>query len=75
MSMFLKRSELQELTGYARPSGQRRWLVENAYPFELGADGYPRVLHAYVAKRLGGSSTSISPSPKKATPNFSAIMR
>ena len=68
--MFLDRTEPHELTDYVRPSGQIRWLAANDYPFEVGRDGYPKVLTSFVEKRLGGSL------PAKHTrnrPRFEAI--
>ncbi|MES9845645.1 MAG: DUF4224 domain-containing protein [Candidatus Sedimenticola sp. 6PFRAG5] len=68
--MFLDRTELQQLTGYVRPSGHIRWLAFNDYPFEIGRDGYPRVLTSFVEKRMGGLL------PEKRTrnrPHFEAI--
>lgn len=69
--MFLKKTELKELTGYARPSSHIKWLNENGYPFEVGADGYPRVLNSFVEKRLGASIQKKSFAQK---PKFSALM-
>ena len=68
--MFLDKTQLKQLTGYARPTKHMYWLVSNEYPFEVGADGYPRVLISLVEKRLG----SHVPSPqRKNSPRFSAI--
>jgi len=71
MSMFLKKNEIKELTGYARPSSQTNWLIENSYPFEIGADGYPRVMYSYVERRLGGFTKQER--KKRHTPNFAAL--
>ena len=68
--MFLDKSELIELTGYKRPSSHMRWLASNDYPFEVGADGYPRVLTSLVEKRLGSLITSPQ---RKNKPRFAAI--
>lgn len=54
--LFLNRNELEEITGYKRPGAMRRWLGENGYKYEVARDGYPRVLRAAVAKKLGGDS-------------------
>ncbi|SDH41386.1 DUF4224 domain-containing protein [Propionivibrio dicarboxylicus] len=53
--MFLTPEELADLTDYdvGQWSRQRRWLDRNGYPFELSAAGRPKVLRAYVEKRLG----------------------
>lgn len=68
--MFLDKTQLRELTGYARPTSHKRWLTNNNYPFEVGADGYPRVLISLVERRLG--SLIVSPQ-RKNSPRFSAI--
>ncbi len=51
--MFLTADDLVELTGYQAPARQCRWLDRAGYPFELNAAGKPKVLKAYVEKRLG----------------------
>ncbi len=72
MALFLQRNELKELTGYSRPSAQRRWLYSHNYPYEIAGDGYPRVLLECVTRRLGVNS---APSlPKAIKPNFAAIL-
>lgn len=52
--MFLSASNLKELTGLQRPSSVRRWLDAQRIPYLVGADGWPRVLHAIIMERLGG---------------------
>ena len=37
--MFLTLQQLAELTGYVRPSAQRRWLAQNGIRFWVRADG------------------------------------
>ncbi len=56
--MFLNRNELQEMTGYKRPTAMRRWLGDNGFDYAIAADGYPRVLRAAVTKKLGGEDRS-----------------
>lgn len=51
--MFLSQAELRELTGLQKPSAIVRWLLARAYPHEIGADGWPRVLRAFVQAKLG----------------------
>ena len=71
-TMFLDKEQLKELTGYARPTSQMNWLARNDYPFEVAADGYPRVLVTLVEKRLG----SFIQRPKRNnTPRFAHIGR
>ncbi len=68
--MFLNKLELKELTGYSRPRSQMTWFSNNNYLFEVGADGYPRVLISLVEKRLG---SHIAPTQKNNQPRFSTI--
>ncbi len=49
--MFLNASELQELTGYQKPTLQLRWLAENGYSFDVRCDGRPVVSRAYYEAR------------------------
>ncbi len=53
--MFLTPEELSNLTDYGvgQWSRQRQWLENNGYRFELSSAGRPKVLRAYVEKRLG----------------------
>ncbi|MGA8864164.1 MAG: DUF4224 domain-containing protein [Gallionella sp.] len=53
MTLFLTDHEIIELTGYQVAHYQARWLEAHAYPFERTMSGKPRVLRAYVEKRLG----------------------
>lgn len=52
--MFLNPDQLKELTGCKRKSGMVAWLKDRRYPFEIGADGWPKVLATYVQAKLGG---------------------
>ena len=54
--MFLSRENVLELTGCKRKSDAIRWLRDRRYPFDIGADGWPKVLHSYVQAKLGGST-------------------
>jgi len=53
--MFLTAEQLQELTGRTRVKAQASWLRERSYPFEIDANGKPKVLRTVVESRLGGS--------------------
>lgn len=57
--MFLNRDEVADLTGYVVPAYQCRWLDRAGYPFETAANGRPKVLRAYVEKRLGLASAVV----------------
>lgn len=52
-AMFLTPDELADLTGYVVPAYQVKWLDRAGYPFETNAAGRPKVLRAYVERRLG----------------------
>lgn len=49
--------ELKRLTGLERPSAIKRFLTRQRIPYMVGADGWPRVLHAIIVQRLGGQVT------------------
>lgn len=46
--------DLKRLTGLERPSAIKRFLTRQRIPYMVGADGWPRVLHAILMQRLGG---------------------
>ena len=50
--MFLTADELQELTGYVRPSAQVRWLIRNGVAHYRRADGKPVVTREALTGRL-----------------------
>ena len=60
--LFLNHDEIEELTGYKKPSAQIRWLREHGYLFEVDARGRPRVLTSHVMRKLGGEVQS-EPNP------------
>lgn len=68
--LFLSDDELHELTGIKTGHYQARWLDKQnpPYPFSLNCRGKPRVLRAYVEKRLGLGSDEIT---KRTEPDFS----
>ena len=53
--MFLSDEELRELSGYQKPSAQKRWLDAQSIAFLVGGDGHPKVLRSVVIARLGGT--------------------
>ena len=68
--IFLTQEEIKDLTDRKIPKAQIRWLKNNAYPFEVGASGKPKVLRSLVLERLKSCTTSLSNSNE---PNFDAI--
>ena len=48
------REDLKRLTGLQKPSAIKRYLANQNIPYMVGADGWPRVLHAIILERLGG---------------------
>lgn len=69
--MFLSKDELRDLTGYQKPSLQKRWLTDRAWPYEENAAGYPKVLRSIVEKRMGGSTESAR---RRQGPDLGAIL-
>ena len=51
MNTFLAPEEIQELTGYQKPTLQRQWLFDNGYSFDVRCDGRPVVCRAYYEGR------------------------
>jgi hypothetical protein len=41
---MLSEAEIRNLTGFIRPSAQKRWLRQYQIPFFVGGDGYVKVL-------------------------------
>lgn len=70
MSMFLTRDEMTEQTSRQKKAKVAEWYTLNGYRFDLGADGWPRVLRAAVEGRLlpAASKRTIA----KTEPDFSA---
>lgn len=56
--------ELRQLTGLERPSAIKRFLTQQRIPYMVGADGWPRVLHAIIIERLGGQVMPPAAEPK-----------
>ena len=63
--MFLTPDEVAELTGYQQQSRQVRWLRDRRYPFDLGADGKPRVLRSYDSQRGESRSGAFLRQPRQ----------
>lgn len=66
--LFLSPEDLHDLTGYKVGHYQATWLKSHGYPYELTISGKPRVLRAFVEKKLGLASADVSPQTK---PDFS----
>lgn len=66
MTPWLTEEELRTMTGYLRPSAQRRWLVKAGVPFCPRPDGSIVVFRA----DLGGRSMD---TVKVKGPNFEAV--
>ncbi len=65
--MFLSKEDLEQMTGFKRPSRQRKWLDHNGYRFDVNAAGRPVVLMSAVEQKLGPTQN-----PRQ-TPNFDAL--
>ena len=64
---FLSKEELEQMTGFKRPSGQCQWLASHGYRFEVNALGYPVVLSSAVEQKLRPCARS------SRQPNFEAL--
>lgn len=70
MSTYLRRDDLEELTGYTQRSAVIRWLDVNGWPYAIGrVDGWPRVLREYHDSRMMGEKTSV-PRKRVAEPEW-----
>ncbi len=67
--MFLSPQELKDLTDRKIPKAQINWLKQQSYPFEISANGRPKVLREYVMQKLRDSKSVYLSSE----PNFDAI--
>lgn len=65
---FLTRQEMIEFTGAVKRPVQMRWLLEHSYPFDVGADGNPKVLWSAVQARLGEAAPA-----RRKKPDWSAV--
>ena len=66
--MFLSDEEVTRLTGRARPSAQRRWLLNNGFPHVVNGLGKPLLLTSVVQAKLGGTVK-----PTKSKLNWDAV--
>lgn len=69
-TLLLTSDELRELTDLKIPKAQMRWLNEHQFPYEVSASGKPKVLRAFLVKRLDTFNTS---SKQLSEPNFDSI--
>lgn len=65
VGFLLTIKELEDLSGYSKPSAQARWLEQNGLPFLIGGDGRLKVLRQVVEQRLGAP-----PDEKKREPQL-----
>ena len=69
-AMFLTDEQLADLTGYARPSAQVRWLQSNGITHYVRADRRPRVPVTAILAPLGAEA---EPSRTASGPNLDAV--
>lgn len=62
--IFLTKEELRQLTGYARPMAQLRWIRDRGYLHEIDAKGRPVLMRDHVSVRLGGTLTATTREPR-----------
>ena len=65
--MLLAASEIRQVTGYARPSAQARWLRRHGWKHTVNALGEPVVAVAEFNRHLVGGSAA------RQEPDFGAI--
>lgn len=69
-SMFLKPTEIQDMTGYRSRACQIRWCSQNGILFRQRSDGSLVILRQHVRQVFGGLS---EPEPKSVSPDFSSL--
>ena len=62
--MLLTAEQVADLTGYVKPTAQVGWLRQRGWRFEVGGDGRPKVLRAYVERQLGLQDTRVEKRPR-----------
>lgn len=75
MSMFLTATEIRELTGYRKPTYQKRWLIERRWLFEENRAGQPMVLREHLHSHLNkpAAATRKSSLAGATTPNWNKV--
>lgn len=71
MTMFLSKTQLQELTGKQRPSAQKRVLDDQQIPYAVDSHGWPKVLVSTLEQVLGPQTTSKR--ARRRGPDFEAL--
>jgi|GEM_PF-958298 len=74
-SFLLTKHELKDLTGWEDVKRQMEWLVTHGYPFDVGGDGFPKVLRLAVIQKMLGSLGSEQAFSKAQEPNFAILGR
>jgi len=54
-NLIISRPELQQITGYAKPSFQIKWLTKNGIVCRRAADGYPIVSRRAFEHAMGAN--------------------
>ena len=58
--MFMTPIQLKQLSGGHTKKRVIQWLDDNGYKYQIGLDGWPRVLVTTVKERLGVKETVIN---------------
>lgn len=69
--ILLTKQDINELTGFVRPSLQKRWLLDNNIIFLVAADGKPRVLLSELENKM--IDLRSKKNRKLIEPNFEAL--
>jgi Domain of unknown function (DUF4224) len=72
--MFLTADQVQQLTGYRRPTAQRAWLDRNLVPYFVAASGRPIILRSSLdaLHNPRSNGTTAHPGLRLATANVPA---
>ncbi len=69
----LSRAELVELTGRQHADSQAAWLVARGWPFQLDADGRPKVARAEWERRMLSGVARINAPRRPASPRLDRV--
>lgn len=67
--MLLSNSDVEQLTGYQKPTAQARWLEQVGLPYLKGGDGKLKVLRLAVEQRLGAPRQQSGREPRLRLPS------
>jgi len=71
--LLLSKHEVKDLTGWNEVKRQMEWLNAHGYSFDVGGDGFPKVLRQHVINKLIGMSSGAF--SKRVEPNWAGLKK